>query len=214
MFDPDAEYSVVERRLPHWSQAGTVCFITWRTDDSIPPPLLRQWHADRDHWLRRHDIDPKSVDWRDQLQKLDRIVRAEFAQTFSRRWHNHLDAGYGACVLKSPPISDIVAKSLLHFDGDHYEMCDFVVMPNHVHLLAAFVNEDSMLEQCESWKHYTARQINQQIKGEGRFWQQDGFDHLVRTIEHFEAFRRYIAANPTKARLKRREYRHYSKVLV
>jgi hypothetical protein len=33
-------------------------------------------------------------------------------------------------------------------------------MPNHVHLLAAFANEEAMLSQCESWKHYTARAIN------------------------------------------------------
>src|SRR5262245_9584617 len=131
MFDPDAEYAVVERRLPHWSQAGTVCFITWRTHDSIPKPILRRWHADREDWLRRHDINPRDVDWRLQLQRLDQKFRAEFSRTFSSRWHNHLDASYGAGVLKSAANSDVVAKSLLHFDGDRYEMCDFVVLPNH-----------------------------------------------------------------------------------
>jgi hypothetical protein len=31
VFDPTQEYAVIERRLPHWVQAGTICFITWRT---------------------------------------------------------------------------------------------------------------------------------------------------------------------------------------
>ena len=48
MFDPHAEYAVVERRLPHWAQAGTMCFITWRSFDSIPSTVLRRWHAERD----------------------------------------------------------------------------------------------------------------------------------------------------------------------
>ena len=29
-----------------------------------------------------------------------------------------------------------------------------------------------------------------------RFWREESFDHLVRTAEHFQAFRRYIADNP------------------
>ena len=107
----------------------------------------------------------------------------------------------------------MVEKSLLKFDDDRYEMLDFVVMPNHVHLLATFAQEDAMLGQCDSWKHFTAWQINQQCATSGRFWQQDGFDHLVRSVDQFEHFRRYIAENPAKARLKSGQWIHYSKPL-
>jgi hypothetical protein len=34
LFDYDADVAIVERKLPHWSQAGTVAFITWRTNGS------------------------------------------------------------------------------------------------------------------------------------------------------------------------------------
>jgi len=78
---------------------------------------------------------------------------------------------------------------------------DFVVMPNHVHLLAAFPDEGSMLAQCESWKHYTATKINRFLGRSSRFWQQDGFDHLVRSVEQFEYLRAYIADNPRRAHL-------------
>ena len=91
--------------------------------------------------------------------------------------------------------------SLLHFDGDRYEMNDYVVMPNHCHLLVAFQGDDVMLKQCESWKRFTANAINKATSREGKFWQQDGFDHLVRSEEQFEHFRRYIAGNPKKANL-------------
>ena len=100
VFDRHAEYAIVERKLPHWTQSGTVCFITWRTRDSIPESVLKRWHADRFAWLRKHGIDPKSVDWKDQVQQLDAALRTEFVKTFSDRWHRHLDASHGACVLK------------------------------------------------------------------------------------------------------------------
>jgi putative transposase len=214
LFDPSAGFAVVERRLPHWTQAGTVCFITFRTADSIPADVLRGWHADRDRWLRTHGIDPAFPDWRDSLRQLDRDLQCEFARTFSDRWHRELDSCSGACVLRRPGLARIVADSLLHFDGARYEMHDFVVMPNHVHLLAAFADERGMLDQCDSWKHFTAREINRSIGVHGRFWQQDGFDHLVRTVKQWESFQRYIAANPAKAGLRPGEFIHFSKSLL
>ncbi len=72
-------------------------------------------------------------------------------------------------------------------------------MPNHVHLLAAFVSEVGMLNQCEGWKHYQAVQVNRELKLSGRFWEQDGFDHLVRSVEQFEFLRRIHRSEPGKS---------------
>jgi type I restriction enzyme R subunit len=80
-------------------------------------------------------------------------------------------------------------------------MGDFVVMPNHVHLLAAFPTAEAMKEQCASWLHYTAFRINREIGERGKLWQQEPFDHLVRSMEQYEYLRKYIADNPRKARL-------------
>ena len=85
-------------------------------------------------------------------------------------------------------------------------MGDFVVMPNHVHLLAAFASDDAMREQFDSWLHYTAFRINQQIGESGHFWQQEPFDHLVRSGQQYEYLRDYIADNPKKAKLREGEY--------
>jgi type I restriction enzyme R subunit len=210
-FDPNRDIAILERRLPHWSQPGVVCFITFRTADSFPKELLIRFQADRRHWLRCHKIDPDAANWREQLQKCEQEVQHDFFRTFSTRWHATLDRGAGECALANPTHSKIVFDSLLHFDGDRYEMTDFVVMPNHVHLLATFSDDDAMLAQCESWKHFTARDINRSTSREGRFWQQDGFDHLLRSVEQFEHLRRYIALNPRKAGLNRTQYLHYSK---
>jgi type I restriction enzyme R subunit len=69
---------------------------------------------------------------------LDPEVAREFLDLFWNRWHDALDAGHGACVLRQPDLATIVGNSLRHFDGERYLMLDFVVMPNHVHLLASF----------------------------------------------------------------------------
>ena len=210
-FDPRSEYTVIERRLPHWTQAGVICFITFRTHDSIPKDVLERWRQERRQWLRQHGINPIAADWRVRLQQLDKLLQHEFYEQFSTRWHDELDACHGACVLRDRSLANEVGKSLRHFDGERYELTDFVVMPNHVHLLAAFADEPSMLDQCESWKHYTARKINRELDDSGRFWQRDGFDHLVRSEEQFLHFRNYIARNGEKAGLAAGEYLHYSR---
>lgn len=212
-FDRTQDYSVVERKLPHWVQPGVLCFITFRTDDSMPKDVLTRWRGERDNWLRRHQINPRSHLWRSQLEELERDLQDEFYKTFSTKWHDELDASHGACVLRDPDLAKIVGDSLRHADGEKYELTDFIVMPNHVHLLAAFQDERGMLDQCESWKHWTARLINRQLEQTGRFWQQDGFDHLVRSEEQFRHFRKYIASNPRKAGLNPNESLHFSKKL-
>jgi REP element-mobilizing transposase RayT len=209
-FDPNVGTAILYRKLPHWSQAGVVCFITCRTDDSMPEDVVERWHSERREWLRMQAINPDAPHWRASLQRLERSLQMEFFAEFSNRWHDELDKCHGACVLKDPANSKIVADSLLKFDGERYWVTDFVVMPNHFHLLVVFPDDDSMLKQCEEWKRYTGRNINQRLGNSGRFWQQDGFDHLVRSEAQFEHFRRYITNNPGKARLRSGEYVLYS----
>ncbi len=210
VFDPTQEFDVVYRRLPHWSQPGAIAFITWRTWDSLPEKVIRQWQEERDAWLTNHGIDPSLPSWQECVRRLDHQAGRQFQAFVADRRNDHLDACHGECVLRQAELSLEVANSLQHFNGDRYDVTDFVVMPNHVHLLAAFPRSDDMLPQCDSWKHFTATRINRILNRKGRFWQQDGFDHLVRSQEQFDYLRDYIANNPTKANLKASESRLYS----
>lgn len=105
----------------------------------------------------------------------------------------------------------VVASALLHFDGEQYHMGDFVVMPNHVHLLAVFTTSDAMKRHCASWMHFAAVRINRLLGQKGRFWQQDAFDHLVRSPEQYAYLRNCIESNPKKAALAVGEY-YYRKL--
>jgi len=210
LFDGDADFTIFERRLPHWSQSHALAFITWRTLDSLPAKVLSEWLAERAGWLRRQGIDADSAEWKAQVAELASKRQAEFWDLCGRRWHGLLDECHGACPFRDLKAAEIVAKSLLHFDGDRYDLTDFVIMPNHVHFLASFPSEDGMLTQVESWKHYMAFHLNKLLGGKGRFWQQDGFDHLVRSWKQFEYLRKYIAENPQKAGLPIGSCLHYS----
>ncbi|MFN0016655.1 MAG: transposase [Pirellulaceae bacterium] len=213
-FDPKSDFSIIERsRLPHWVQAGTVCFITWRTWDSLPEAVVERWLNDRRQWLRQHGINPISANWRRAVSELAPERQSEFREFVSTRFESELDQAHGECVLRQQELSQIVSQSLLYFDEQRYVMTDFVVMPNHVHLLAAFATEEGMLQQCDSWKYFTATQINRRLACKGRFWQEDQFDHLVRSPEDFSHFRSYIAENPKRARLRPGEYIHFTKDL-
>jgi type I restriction enzyme R subunit len=206
-FDPKAERYIYEHGRPHWSQAGTVVFLTFRTHDSIPREVLERWDREKEAWLR---LRGKGIGghWTDLVPTLGAKERADFHKTFNRTREMFLDTCQGRCLLRRSELSKIVANSLLHFDGQRYRLGDFVVMPNHVHLLAVFPSEQALKEQCDSWLHYTAFRINQALGEKGKFWQQEPFDHLVRSPEQYEYLRQYIAENPRMAGLRPGEY-HY-----
>ncbi len=210
-FDASSGFSIVERSLPHWSQAGTICFITWRLADSLPNSVLRQLDIEIDNLVRSEGLSP--ANWRSELGKRDTKTRGQLHWKLFQIREKYLDAGYGQCWLANPSCSSHVVDALKHFDGQRYFLTDAVVMPNHVHLLCAFASEDTMLKQCEDWKRFTARGINKTVGRTGVLWQVDQYDHLVRSESQFEHFRRYIHSNPLTAGLPTGRFQHFSKPL-
>ena len=209
-FDRNADYRVTERRLPHWEQTGVVCYITWRVGDSLPRQVIETWQKMRDDWLIRQHLAP-GKDWQNRIRHLPRPLQHQFRKLLCEHWERHLDDCHGACVLRRPEVAQIVADSLHHFQGERYDLTDFVVMPNHVHILVAFPDEAALLKQCRSWKHFTATQINRLLGQQGEFWQTDGFDHLVRGPDQYCYFQDYIADNPRRAGLSKGEFIHFSR---
>jgi REP element-mobilizing transposase RayT len=117
--------------------------------------------------------------------------------------------------LKRPDVAALVVEALLDSDA-RFKRCQlhaFVVMPNHVHLLA------TQLVPLAKWlgplKGFTANQAKKALGlGDGASWQNESYDHLVRSEEEFRRVRRYIEWNPVKAGLAERaeEFRWSSAV--
>ena len=204
-FDPKAEFSIREHCRPHWCQAGAVVFITFRTRDSVPAEVVARWEREKKEWLAKRGLG-QGRHWSAVLPGLSEADKFAFNKYFNRCREVFLDRCEGKCLLSRPDLAKIVADSLLHFDGVRYRMGDFVIMPNHVHLLAAFTSEEAMNQTCDSWLHFTAFQINRLIGAKGSFWQEEPFDHIVRSPEQFDHLREYIRENPMKAGLKAGSY--------
>jgi REP element-mobilizing transposase RayT len=211
-FDRDAEIDSSSRHLPHWFQVGVATFVTFRTFDSMPRDVVQRWHDEIAEWLRDngHDggVDPGQLPTPGSLPER---LQAEYRRVRSRGWQGRLDQCHGQCVLRRPELARIVADTLLHFDGNRYDLDSFVVMPNHVHLIVQFRTGFHLRQQTESWLRFSATKINRRLGRKGAFWQAEPFDHLVRSERQFEYLQSYIQENPKKANLSKGEFIYWTR---
>jgi len=160
--------------IPHYDVPGLIQLLTIRLHDSMPAARLAQ--------LNRTSGKLTPVQIRSALE-------------------NHLDAGYGACYLRDPRVASLAQETLLHFDGERYNLLAWVVMPNHVHTLLQLRAELPVGKVMQSWKGYIARFSNQLLGRSGDFWQRDYFDRFISNEDHYRNAVLYIEGNPVKARL-------------
>jgi len=112
-----------------------------------------------------------------------------------------LDAGYGECVLRHPGPAREVERVLLEGDGHSCRLLAWVVMPNHVHVVAEMNGGASLSKVVQQWKGVSAREINQELGGGGRLWQPEYHDRFIRDQEHLAAAVNYTHGNPVAAGL-------------
>ncbi len=200
-FQPQGKLEIYRLNLPHWRQPGATYFVTTRLADSLPQGKLEALEIERTQWLAARGISR-----REEVEKLPENERESYHRYFTAKFHAWLDAGEGACWLRRKEAAEIVVGALRFFDGQRYVLDSFVVMPNHLHLLVTPAPDFDLSEILRSWKTFTSRQINALVQRSGAFWQAENFDHIVRSESHLHHFRRYIADNPVKAKLRPDEY--------
>jgi REP element-mobilizing transposase RayT len=162
--------------LPHFDHPELIQGITFHLGDSLPTKILEAMKE-----IANLQKDP-DAELRRQIQK-------------------YLDAGHGLCYLEDSRIAKIVEQALFHFDGKRYKLLAWVIMPNHVHALIETVLGYPLGKIVQSWKSFTANEINKLLKRKGQFWQEDYFDRFIRNQQHFDNAVFYIHNNPVKAGL-------------
>jgi REP element-mobilizing transposase RayT len=88
-------------------------------------------------------------------------------------------------------------------------------MPDHVHLvLTPLIDEQrrelfSLIRIMHGIKGASGRAINQQLRRTGTVWQEESFDHILRSSEGLDAKIDYILQNPLRKGLAKdwRDYR-------
>ena len=163
------------RRLPHIYETEQAVFLTWRLHDSLPS----------------HRAFPKeALNSGQAFAAMDRLLD---------------EARSGAFYLRQPDIADMIVDAI-HYNANilgHYLLHAFVVMPNHVHLLAT--PAVALPKLTKSLKGITAKRANAMLALTGSpFWQEESYDHLVRHAREFEKIRNYIEENPVRAGLVRK----------
>lgn len=159
------------RQLPHWQRAESALFITWRLHGSLPRRTIAASLKESNLSKRFLFLD----------RELDR-------------------AAYGPTWLADVRLSKVVVDAL-HHSAEHlqlYRLSAYVVMSNHVHIL---VWPRALLPRItKTIKGFTAREANRVLGRTGKkFWQDESFDHAVRSEDEFYRIMRYIERNPVKA---------------
>ena len=170
------------RMLPHWYQPGKLQFVTFRLGDSLPAKV-RGYYQSRMDAFRQFHPEPWSAE-----------TRHLFAKTFYPTLQKMLDSGYGECLLRDERVRKVVVDAFDYREGKDFELGDIVVMPNHVHFLAAFNREPKIV--MERLMDFTTREINRLLGRRGGLWDRDFFDRMIRNERHLENVRGYIADNP------------------
>jgi REP element-mobilizing transposase RayT len=187
-FDPGAPTKRLKGNLPHWRQIDVMYFVTFRLADSMPQEALYDLMRQRREWLLKH---PKPH---------DAETAWDYASLFQAKLERWLDRGAGECVLAGTEQKQTVEDTLRHFAGDRYGLDEYVVMPNHVHVLLAPKKGFSLSSILQTWKGYSAKKINDSLGRSGPLWQKESFDHIVRSPGSLRKFRQYIRDNPRKWR--------------
>ena len=163
-------------RLPHWEKECGLYFVTFRTVDSLPKERLSQLRVELQ-----------------KSRKPDRIRQKQYEEL--------LDRGAGLCPMKDACCAEIVAGTLREFDGKHYRLLAWCVMPNHVHFVARLLPGATLSRALHSLKSFTAKRINALLKRTGPVWQREYYDRLIRDADELSRAVNYVVRNPEKAGL-------------
>jgi REP element-mobilizing transposase RayT len=98
---------------------------------------------------------------------------------------------------------DVVLQHCLYGNGARFTLHAAVIMPEHVHLLL------TPLRDAEAWpyelqgilkliKGASARSVNRLLRQSGPVWQDESFDHVLRSDEGLQRKIEYVRQNPVR----------------
>ena len=187
------------KKLPHIQPPGAMLFVTFRLAGSLPTAVLDRLMAEKSSAEERlskvEDLDQRHHQAYEEQKKL-------FA-----KWDSALDRSQREPRwLQRPDIAKVVADALHHLDHHVYELDTFCIMSNHVHVVFRPLEKEegtyhALAAIMHSLKRHTARQANKKLGREGKFWQHESYDHVVRDVAELQRIRRYVLENPVRAGL-------------
>lgn len=168
------------RNLPHLYLDEGIYFITFRLADSL--------HQDKVAEIKAVIADKKLGD----EEKFKRLLK---------KYDKILDSGlYGNKYLAIQEIAEICKYSLHYLDGKDYKLICYCIMPNHIHLVFELIRGNKGISKMmQSIKRSSTRKCNLALNRNGKFWQDEIYDRLVRDDKELYFIIKYVLMNPVNA---------------
>ena len=113
--------------LPHWYMPGAAHFVTYRLADTLPVEVLKRLRAEREARIREAG--------RPTLAASATGARAQAHKQFFAAYDRFLDQGSSVRWLENPAVAEIIIGNLYRHHQVKYQLLEYSVMPNHVHVL-------------------------------------------------------------------------------
>jgi putative transposase len=105
-------------------------------------------------------------------------------------------------LFRVPDVAEILVQRILTCrDKGAYQLHEFVVMPNHFHLLLTPGETTSLEKAMQLIKGGSSREIRQRTGNKMEIWQVGFHDWTIRDDEDYQVKVGYIYMNPVRARL-------------
>jgi putative transposase len=102
-------------------------------------------------------------------------------------------------LLQSDRMANLFIEVLLHYQKQNkYRLHEFVVMPNHFHLLLTPVSPVPLGKAVQFIKGAFSYRAKKELGFLGEIWQTSFYDHRVRDANEYIRFRHYIHMNPVR----------------
>ena len=99
-------------------------------------------------------------------------------------------------------IAEILVQIMARYrDRGDYLLHEFVVMPNHIHLLLTPSSTTSLEKAVQLIKGGSSHEIHKQCDRKMEIWQEGFHDWTIRNTNDWQAKVEYIRMNPVRAKL-------------
>jgi REP element-mobilizing transposase RayT len=106
-------------------------------------------------------------------------------------------------ILGSKEVSEILTDEWRNGHGRHgWAIGRYVIMPDHVHLFCrGELGAKPLPVFMQRWKEWSSKRMTRELGLSGTIWQEEFFDHILRSSESYSQKWDYVRENPVRAGL-------------
>jgi putative transposase len=108
----------------------------------------------------------------------------------------------GVALFQTTRVVDLLLATILNYrDAGKFLVHEFVVMPNHLHMLITNSSGTTLERAIQFIKGGFSFRAGKELGMKGEIWQRGYIDHRIQDADDYSQHRSYIHQNPVRARL-------------